>query len=597
MTANSVSAIPLWAEPYLPDFKVLRQILERSPHFLLQPVETPSPDVARALADWLRAEGWDLQVIELADTETWSSLLDTLHPPTSTPGAIMIIAPADLDPDVMRPALAQVNMQRDSLARAMDCPLLWCGSVELMQLTWAIAPDFWSIAATPYRIPLRGLDEALRALPSANSWWTGAAGEDLTVLEAAFASVREHDAAAAMELGLRLAECQLAHGDIAMAARTLDELAGMVAEVAASSARWQLLHQAVHQAKLAPQGVSLSDFQTAIAEAHARGDRHSEARIRILLATRLRNQPNQQAQGLAELGAARLLLLDEGDISAVLELDAKIITWSNHAPEAELVAAMKHLSERLLRDSDDLRIRQDATLVLACVYRWLQRWQDADDMAQRALALCDSWRGRPDYALYALRIRSTLVLERGDWSLAHALQTRMIELARSAQFLPSVAVAMLDRAQASIGRNQPLEACDDILAASTIFARIGRIDLAGLSLADAAQIAFSVGVPAMGVTLLMRSFLFLVRTLSLGKRIKWRFDTGGLRESDTELADRIDAFQDWMARRKASEDVQAELRAFDGEFRRVLDVREAELRARGVDPMDPATWTFSDSDG
>ncbi|MFY0541992.1 hypothetical protein [Nannocystis pusilla] len=102
--------------------------------------------------------------------------------PSAERRAVVVITPSNLDRTAARDGLAAFNFSRDSIADNLQCPLLWCGDIQLLRTTAELATDFWSIAATVYRIPLRALSD----LPFGpmHIIWSGVAKESVETLAA-----------------------------------------------------------------------------------------------------------------------------------------------------------------------------------------------------------------------------------------------------------------------------------------------------------------------------------------------------------------------------------------------------------------------------
>jgi tetratricopeptide (TPR) repeat protein len=145
-------AVPPWARHHIPKFAAILRSLERVPGFILQPLEVPSRDVAQVLAAWLTAHGRPTRIITPTDDSSWAALAAALtEPPDDT--RVIVMSGPDAEEPAMRRSLAMVNLHRDGIARALACPLLWCGPPEFLRATWEQAPDFWSIAAIPKQLP------------------------------------------------------------------------------------------------------------------------------------------------------------------------------------------------------------------------------------------------------------------------------------------------------------------------------------------------------------------------------------------------------------------------------------------------------------
>src|SRR5439155_539685 len=89
--------LPSWAAPYLPDFEELLRVVELAGGFVLQPLEVPGPDLARAFGDWLAAHGHPVVVREPRDDTEWKEitgwLLEEAKPPPE--GVVMVLGGRD----------------------------------------------------------------------------------------------------------------------------------------------------------------------------------------------------------------------------------------------------------------------------------------------------------------------------------------------------------------------------------------------------------------------------------------------------------------------------------------------------------------------
>ncbi len=136
-----------WSARQLPAFRGVLRVLTLSEGFTLVPVEISGPDVARMLATWLTAEGHDARVLAPLTDADWHELANDLSELYPGPrGAVLVVGGREITPAAAR-AIRSINQRRDSTARALSCPLLWCGPHEFLDATWEIAPDFWSVRA------------------------------------------------------------------------------------------------------------------------------------------------------------------------------------------------------------------------------------------------------------------------------------------------------------------------------------------------------------------------------------------------------------------------------------------------------------------
>ncbi len=138
---------------YFPHFEQLRRKLKKLDDFNLVPIEVPSRDVGRALVEYLRQHSLPVSLIE---PHSWSTLAaQVLSLPTREQDAqpVMIFGPRDWV-EQLPLALNLLNLQRDTIARHLQRPLLWCGLRFFLDAFWDHAPDFWSIRNVTTRIPL-----------------------------------------------------------------------------------------------------------------------------------------------------------------------------------------------------------------------------------------------------------------------------------------------------------------------------------------------------------------------------------------------------------------------------------------------------------
>jgi tetratricopeptide (TPR) repeat protein len=140
------------------------RVVELAGGFVLQPLEVPGPDLARALGDWLAARGHPAVVREPRDNADWEDLagwlLDARPPPE---GVVMVLGSRD-PPEGVYLAMRLVNERRDTIGARLGCTLFWCGPPGFLELTAERAPDFWSVRAVERRLRLKvdRLDDARR---------------------------------------------------------------------------------------------------------------------------------------------------------------------------------------------------------------------------------------------------------------------------------------------------------------------------------------------------------------------------------------------------------------------------------------------------
>jgi tetratricopeptide (TPR) repeat protein len=143
--------VPPFAKPYLALFEDLLEVLLLHDGFALIPVETPSGDIARVMADWLAWQGRHVQIVA-PDEGSWNGLAGMILGLSAVPhGVAMVIGPREVTLD-LKSGLRLVNQRRDSIAAHLAYPLLWCGSREFLDASWELAPDFWSIRELPRRL-------------------------------------------------------------------------------------------------------------------------------------------------------------------------------------------------------------------------------------------------------------------------------------------------------------------------------------------------------------------------------------------------------------------------------------------------------------
>lgn len=565
-----------WVAPYLPDFRELLRQLERVPGFIFQPVVLPSPDLARALADWLAAEGVAVRVFDMRH-ERWEELAARLLAVTFEPAeerrAVVVITPIELDRDAVRDGFLTLNSVRDTLARTLQCPLLWCGGVDLLRTTANLATDLWSIAGTVYRIPIRARSDVPGHLGLPNMWWTGASRYNIDDIAARFTSARERDDARAMAReGLDLAEAQLARGERVNAAETLVAIeSAVLCEDSVLAARWRALRDAVRAASI-PSPDAVAALQAEIAAARARGALHVEGALHIELA-RLLHTSGRDAEAFASLLAARALFFRVGDESATAWVESLLAVSYPGLLSGELTASIREHAE-LLTQYGSASVRRDGWSILAALARHEQRWTEADEAA--AAMLCDLPPESPA-RMRALGIRSDVAISRGDWDAAVAHQSELIDFALAHQ-APAVAIeALQGRALAHGALGHLREACRDLATARALARQIGDYPNEVARTVDLSMAARRLGAAQVHAALTARAFQALVL---LGGTLVPEYVDGLRALGDQELADILAGLTD---------EPETRVRAAD-HLTALADAREQALRARGVDLSDPDTW-------
>ena len=150
VSPHEPSALPPFLVPYLPQFRALLDDLELIDGFVLYPVDLAGPDLARGLADWLRAQGKKAILVHPETDDALRQMTAHLLSLTPAPDEVVVFAgPSVLDADAPLSALDEglhlINQRRDSIKAALGVPLLWCGPREFQRTTAERAPDFWSI--------------------------------------------------------------------------------------------------------------------------------------------------------------------------------------------------------------------------------------------------------------------------------------------------------------------------------------------------------------------------------------------------------------------------------------------------------------------
>jgi WD40 repeat protein/nucleoside phosphorylase len=289
------SSEPAWLTPYLADFGELLRVVELSEGFILQPLEVPGPDLARALASFFAAHGHPAVVREPGNDAEWREttgwLLEEGRVPPS--GVVMVLGSRE-PPEGFRLALRFLNDRRDDIARRLGRPLFWCGPASFLLATAEGAPDFWSVRAVERRLKLASasrepgvsrhelLAEAIRqgdvrsvaALtlgPAREALAAGRLDEAAELLDDVPPSLADKDASLDAEVRLLRAEVHRRRGALDEAIAIVDRLRRERLEprvTAQAELSWARLHEARHDSVEAERA-----YARATAAADSAGDR------------------------------------------------------------------------------------------------------------------------------------------------------------------------------------------------------------------------------------------------------------------------------------------------------------------------------------
>lgn len=209
MAGDEALGLPGWARVYLPDFQRILHAIKMAESFVLFPIEVPGQDVAEQLEHYLDVNKFRCLVVDpTKSTWTWPDLVGVLLDlPVASDDVVMVIGDGS-DDKGLHDGLRLLNQRRDSIARALARPLLWCGSRSFLDVTWQLAPDFWSVADVPRRIALKGFPTSKFQRPSSMlgiGVGTKASAEDeaIPLYEAA---ISQGDQANAMRIGIGVVE-------------------------------------------------------------------------------------------------------------------------------------------------------------------------------------------------------------------------------------------------------------------------------------------------------------------------------------------------------------------------------------------------------
>lgn len=578
-----------WVEPYLPDFRALLRVIERSPGFVLQPVVLPSPDLARALADWLTTQNVTLRAIDLRHG-AWDDLAARLASVSfgdaPRPRAVVVITPHDLDPAAIDRGLAALNSQRDMLARHLGCPLLWCGSTDLLRATADHASDFWSIANPPHRIPPRDLSEVPQHMGDPRVWWTNA----IAVADASSATPDPSDRESVLRAELQRIEATLVRGDHAEALDRIVAIEDTIhREFPALSLRLASLTEAAIASVKDRMNLE-STLRRDIKAAHVRRALHVEAARRRRLAQLLRHTDPNAA--LEELRQARAILLRAGDDLETLKIESLMTGRGLRGLSAAEVAETIDHAKQVLARSSDPELRQFAQVVCA---QGMFRQQRLDEALAHARDAYESACAHEDLLgqFTVLQLLADITETRGSWNAVVPIQSAILALAERLVQRPAAIDARIERGRALAHCERYPDALDDFKAAARLGQTAGDWARVAVIWRLTGSLYASLGNEAAGAALLMRSILESLRRDRPSEALSMTALNDIVRPWAPDFADALDALgaaiRDYESDPESPE-ARQRLRAVEHTLSELSAARERELSARGIDIMDPATW-------
>ena len=584
------AAVEPWVEPYLPDFAVIHRILDRTSGFAFQPIETPSPDLARALAAWLlRACGLSTQVIYLTSDMDWLDLASRLEQgPAEGPAVTLVIdADAPIDDMTAQRSLARLNLARDVIARSVQRTILWCGSARLHRWTRQFAPDLWSIAASPYDIALRRpTDLPLHLRELAPLWWTGAVSADETALAR---DVTTHDRAERVRAALRLAEARLTRGDQRGAQDILFSVASLVDdEIPLLRPRWSHLLTAATATPLGSDAEPVAALRRAVAHARARSDVLSEAALhRALAHALLATDGARPEDAIAELLRARELYLQRGDLVSALEVAVELVGDYTPALSEDVLESLAEESRDAAASLGDPRSTAVSTVIDGIVALSQRRLDEAARCAAEVIAYAqgaDERAAEPVLLLaHALAVDTALLRGDLDRALEHATALMALTEAAALPALEFQAHRLL--ANIRVQGGQPYKAAYHLLAAMSIAGDLNEDSLFIASLVWFAECADAAGATVVASALFADMLpSILTATPQLAERwIAARRARHGTSDPLTISAEKVATASDETTRETALDELARISRSI-GE-----DLERAE-----VDPLDPDSWPLRD---
>lgn len=573
-------SLPPFAEPYVAEFQKLLRILERTPGFLLQPVDGPSPDLAQAFAAWATEAGWSVEVLVL-DEEGVTRLQSLLTLSRVRPDPCLYVVAAGRPREAaLEHALAGLNMARDTVIAQLHCPLLWWGDADFLRTTGLSAPDLWSVAAVPFRLPYRRLQDTM--LPLSACWWTGAVHTPLSVLEGEVAEARQSaDPVMESRAGLRLAEARLARKDVGGAAEILTQLDPVVTSASALRGRWEMLRRATSDAADAAEA-DVEELRAKLHEAEASGHQRRAIGLRLRLGPLLESSDVNMAVALyldARRDAAEL-----GDVRATVEIDLHLIyDLVLFVPEEDR-EQIREYARGVPEKTSDPDCLRNALLIRAKLALMRSELQRAERLAQEALAVGDT--AAPNARLGALCILAQVALRRGDLAHGIELATDWLATAKACDSSQLMMQAHLLRAEGLSAMNRPVEAAQDLFAALNIVIALDQELAVDLLVGRLAQSALAHGdtwvAASLAATAAIGGFFSGVTPLAIACPID---------PDDLDFGETADVAANLR------EILTAESRLDEGQRPATLQALQASadhvrtlLDADGVDPADPTSW-------
>ncbi len=413
-------------------YREARRALLLTDGFALVPVEVRGGDVARDLARWLDANGVACTVVEPTDDAAWGHVVADLFALTLPPdGVAMVIGPRAPTRAVVD-ALHLLNQRRDSVARSIGKPLLWCGPPEFIRTTWERAPDFWSIRALPIRV-----DAAAPRASVAPLWPALCVVDSTERLRAMLATAhRQRDRANAARIALSLADSLVARWELGEALEVVDAeppgaeltlVRGIVLAYRGATAAARDCFARVRESK-EPAIAARAQLCFANTEPNARDARwaYDEAREVFIAAGDVANE----AVATANLGVAAL---DEGDASGAVELlDAALDLARSSADDRVIARVLSTLGAACVARRDSRRaceLLEEALVLLRAVGDRRGELDALERVAEAYLNVGDPEKAERD-AERAIAIARELALDAGDAANAERVRREAHQAAR-----------------------------------------------------------------------------------------------------------------------------------------------------------------------
>jgi tetratricopeptide (TPR) repeat protein len=405
-------------------FREAGRALSLAQGFTLFPIPIEGPDIARALGEWLATQGHEVSTIEPLDDEAWQHIVATLFDVPPHPRRVVLVIGGREPANGVYAGLRLLNQRRDTVARHLSCPLLWCGPPELLKLTWERAPDFWSVRALPLHVdvPSGRASEP----PLFGGAWVADPPERLRALQ--HSAKKQGDTRNAARAATMLAEALVARAELDDAEEALDDTAGgdearlARATIAAmrgdASKAEAILERACDDPGLEGRRLLLLGalrasrdlLAHAVSTLHAAGDRANEAVAVADLGVLEMKDDLEAAE--SHLTAARAILREIGDDRNEARVLCKL--GAVHLAARDSRQACEHFEDALaiFRDLGDRHGEADVLRRLARAYLELGDPEKALLDSQRAIALSNDMgdRGGKDEA-EALSSRARIELD------------------------------------------------------------------------------------------------------------------------------------------------------------------------------------------